>query len=147
MENQQEILNDFMNDCFYSILESERKALEFSFPNLTFKDIHLIETVIKASAIGENNFSRVASRLGVTLGTLTAAFTKLEQRGYLVKERYLIDGRVYYIKPTNSAQMVHKEHMEWHERALKKLLTFIPKKNVDIFINVLKDLSKAYKFN
>lgn len=146
MSKEREILNDFMVSCFYSILEQEEKALLPVFGNkLSLKEIHLISTVYDLQKIGNNNFSRVANKLGVTLGTLTASFSKLEKKGYLKKEKYLIDNRVFYITPTKLADKVHKEHQDWHTSLLDGIIRTLPQNDLENLTKSLEQLSTFIK--
>ena len=146
MTKEREVLDEFLVDCFYGILTSERRALEATLDlGLTFKEIHLVETVISAQKVGENTFSNVAHRLGVTLGTLTAAFSKLEQKGYLKKERYLIDQRVFYITPTAKAMAVHEQHRKWHAKLLDEIVSVVPAGDLPAFADGVAHLSRYFK--
>lgn len=146
MANGEGILNEFMEECFYSILDSEKRSLE-SLANgkLTIKEIHLVDMVFRSQKIGDNNFSRIADKLGITLGTLTTAFNKLEKKGYLKKERYLIDNRVYYITTTSLAEKILKEHGKWHEKLVSSVLQVVPEKDRDNFINAFKSLTEYFR--
>ena len=146
MTKEREVLNEFMESCFYSILDSEKKALEpLAHGELTLKEIHLIDTVFKLKQIGQNNFSNVANKLGITLGTLTTAFSKLERKGYLKKEQLLVDMRVYYIIPTPLAKKIHEEHTKWHERLIDNVLNAVPEKDLQYFISAFKSLNELFK--
>jgi len=146
VHNEKTVLNEFMEECFYSILESERKALEPpTNGELTMKEIHLIAIVFKLQQIGENNFSRIANKLGITLGTLTTAFNKLEKKGYLKKEKYLIDNRVYYVTTTPLAEKVYTAHTKWHDELAETVFNVIPESDKANFVNAFKKLTEHFK--
>lgn len=142
VEKKGDRINEFMVTCFYAVLSAEEKALEsISNGKLTLKEIHLIEAVFKTMEAGENNFSMISSFVGVTLGTLTTAYAKLEQKGYLTKERDKNDKRVYYIIPTRLAEMVHKEHVAWHERLVAGIIKRLPAHELENLEIALEHLS------
>ena len=146
MTNEREVFNEFMENCFYAILDSEKKALEpLTNGELTLKEIHLIEKVINLKKVGQNIFSKVANKLGITLGTLTTAFSKLEKKGYLKKEQLLVDMRMYYIVPTPAAEAIYKEHLKWHEKLVDSVLAVVPEKDLKNFINAFRSLTEFFK--
>ena len=141
-----EKLNHFFVSCFYSILAAEEKVLE-SITNgkLTLKEIHVIEAVFRTKATGGNTFTNIANTLRVTLGTLTTAFLKLEQKGYLTKEQDKNDKRVYYIEPTRLAELINDEHAVFHERMIEGVLTLIPEKEVEHLVGALQLLDEFFR--
>jgi len=142
--NRQE-LNDFFVSCFNSILRAEENALE-SITNgkLTIKEIHFIEAVFKAQAVGENCFSTIANFLGITVGTLTTSFSRLEKKGYLVKEQDKSDKRIYYIVPTRLAELIHKEHAAFHKKMVESVIEMLSEKEIDDLVRSLKDLDNFF---
>ena len=146
MSKDHEILNQFMVDIFYSILNKEEKALEYlSNGKLTLKEIHVIEAVFKALRGGQNTFSGVAGILGISLGTLTEAFSKLEKKGYLTKERDEVDKRVFYIMPTPIAQMIDAEHTRWHREMIDSIVKAVPETDLANFVNSMQKLGEFIK--
>ena len=112
---------------------------------LTLKEIHVIEAVFKTMKTGDNNFSNIANMLGITLGTLTTAFAKLNQKGYLLKERHPQDKRIYYIIPTRLAEMINDEHTKWHEKLVNGVVTTLPEDELKSLVEVLKHLETFLK--
>lgn len=143
MTNEQTQLNDFMVNTFYKILEAERRALEFN--GLTLKEIHLIDAVYNLQKVGQNNFSSVAGALGITLGTMTSAFAKLERKGYLKKTKYLVDQRIFYITCTPKCESVHKAHTAWHEKLIDNVLKFMPGREMVVVIDAFRGLEELVK--
>jgi len=110
-------IRDFFIDCFYSILGTvDRVAESFSEGEVTLKELRLIEIVLRTKIEGNNNFSNVAKALDITLGTLTAAFSRLERKQYLYKVRDSKDKRVYYIEPTSNAIKMYERYQAFHNR-------------------------------
>ena len=139
-------LNDFMVLCFNNILTAEERALEFlSNGKLSIKEIHMIDAVFRAKERGENNFSTIAGMLGVTLGTLTAMFSRLESKGYLVKERDTNDKRVFFIVPTPLATIINEHHAKWHERLVQGVIKHVPERELDNLIGTLENLAGFIK--
>ena len=146
MAKGSEEINNFMVNCFYTILNSEEKSLEaMSNGKLTLKEIHAIEAVYKTMKTGENNFSNIANLLGITLGTLTTTFSRLEQKGYLIKERHPHDKRVFYVIPTRLAELINNEHTAWHERLVSDIVKALSDDELEHFVEALKHLAIFFK--
>lgn len=141
MTNKKE-LNKFFLSCFNGILRAEETALDLiTNAKLTMKEIHFIEAVFNAKERGENISSTIANMLGVTMGTLTASFARLERKGYLTKERCKNDKRVYYIIPTRLAELINKEHAAFHEKMVDSIIEAVPEKQLDGVVLSLKALT------
>ena len=144
MTNKEE-LNNFFVSCFYTILRAEEVALEsITGGTLTTKEIHFIDAVFKAKAAGENCFSTIANFLGITLGTLTTTFLRLQEKGYLTKEQDAQDKRIYYIVPTQLAEFIHKEHTAFHEKMIDSIMHTLTEKEADNLIIALKKLDEFF---
>lgn len=126
--------------CFYTLNAAERQAMS-EVTNLSLNDLHIIEAVYDSLSTSSNNFTTIANKLGVTLGTLSTSFKKLEAAGYLKREKYLVDQRVYYIKPTKKAEAIHKFHMKWHQDIIDQSTD--PTRYED-FINIFKGFSNTF---
>jgi DNA-binding MarR family transcriptional regulator len=143
-------LNAFFVNCFYTIMAEEERALEsLSNGKLSLKEIHVIEAVFKAKAEGENenNFSGVAKILGITLGTLTASFSRLEKKGYLFKRRDEKDKRVYYIEPTRLATLINGEHTAFHQKMIEDIIENLSPDEIAHLTAALKTLDKFFSAN
>ena len=142
---QKEKLNEFFVSCFYSILDAEEKALaSISDGKLSLKEIHVIEAVYKAKAVGKNTFSYIASILNIVLGTLTTSYTRLEEKGFLTKRQDKKDKRVFYIEPTQLGEFVNEKHKEWHQRMVEGIMKTVPPKDLDNLISALDVLTKFF---
>ena len=144
MSNREE-LNHFFVSCFNSILRAEERALE-SLTNgtLSIKEIHFIEAVFEAQKRGENCFSTIADFLGVTYGTLTTSFSRLEKKGYLAKVQDEDDKRIHYIVPTALAELINKEHTAFHERMVDSVAENLSEKQFDELVKSLHILDDFF---
>ena len=92
MTNTQELLNKLLVQLFNDILHIEENSLKnIDLMDLSMTEIHTIEAVgIKdAKTMGE-----IAHDLRITVGTLSAAITKLIKKGYVERKRTEEDRRV-----------------------------------------------------
>jgi len=136
-------LQDFFVKCFYNILNVAEKAIEaFSEGDLSLKEIRLIDAVYKSA--GNNNFSNVAKVLGVTLGTLTTAFSRLEKKGYLYKVQDDGDKRIFYIEPTPHGTEMYKQYKIFHEKMFAGIVSSMSEVQLENMIAALGSLDKFF---
>jgi DNA-binding MarR family transcriptional regulator len=146
MSKEEELLHEFMEDTFYSILYEEENALEYlTDGKLSLKEIHLIEAVFKTQKADANTFSGIAAALRISLGTLTESYKKLEKKGYLKKEQDKNDKRVFYIVPTFIAKIINDEHTAWHKKLIDNVLKTIPEPEIENFVGAIKSLRDFFK--
>ena len=114
-QRRQEI-NSLLTDTFNSILRVEERSLDNRImQGLSITEVHTI------AAIGlheESPMSVVASRLGVTLATLTTAVNKLESRGFVKRVRDEGDRRKVLVSLTLQGKKVFRAHELFHNHLL-----------------------------
>ncbi|MCL2255378.1 MAG: winged helix DNA-binding protein [Firmicutes bacterium] len=146
VKSNKEKLQDFFISSFYSILSTEEKALEaFSGGELSLKEIHLIAAVFKTKSANKNNFSTVARVLNITLGTLTTSFSRLQRKGYLKKVPHETDKRIFYIEPTDKAEMIHAEHVIFHEKMMAGIVGSLSEEEMGGLMESLTKLDNFFK--
>ena len=120
MTNTQELLNKLLVQLFNDILHIEEKSLKNKdLMDLSITEIHTIEAIgIKeVRTMGE-----IAYDLRITVGTLTAAITKLIKKGYVERNRAEEDRRVVLVNLTSKGETVYKEHQVFHEEMITSML-------------------------
>ena len=120
MTNTQELLNKLLVQLFNDILHIEENSLKnIDFMDLSMTEIHTIEAVgIKdAKTMGE-----IAHDLRITVGTLSAAITKLIKKGYVERKRTEEDRRVVLVSLTSKGENVYREHQVFHEEMITSML-------------------------
>ena len=104
MTNTQELLNKLLVQLFNDILHIEENSLKnIDLIDLSMTEIHTIEAIgIKdAKTMGE-----IAHDLRITVGTLSAAITKLIKKGYVERKRTEEDRRVVLVSLTSKGENV-----------------------------------------
>lgn len=120
MTNTQELLNKLLVQLFNDILHIEENSLKnIDLMDLSMTEIHTIEAVgIKdAKTMGE-----IAHDLRITVGTLSAAITKLIKKGYVERKRTEEDRRVVLVSLTSKGENVYREHQVFHEEMITSML-------------------------
>src|SRR5450756_350041 len=118
-EDQRKQLNRFFVKTFNSILLWEDRALaESGVKNLSVKEMHVIETVIRMEPDAANTMSQIADQLSITVGALTTAVNTLVQKNYLRRQSDLTDRRLVFVYATESGLEVNLLHDQFHKQML-----------------------------
>ncbi len=64
----------------------------------------------------------VASRLDVTMATLTAAMNKLERKGFVERSRSEIDSRQVLVQLTSKGRKAFRAHESFHKKMVDSAL-------------------------
>ena len=95
---QQEELNHFFVETFNKILQYEEAALSAGdTAGLSMKELHILEAVAQMQARQENTMSKIAARLGISVGALTTAVGVLVAKQCLERRGCEQDRRVVWI--------------------------------------------------
>ena len=122
MENQDYTreLNRFLVEVFNDILKTEEAYVSQSCPDLSVREVHLIEEVCRAVDQGrDNRASAIAAARHVTAGTLTAAVNQLEAKGYLERVRDGSDKRSVRLRPTQRGREADLHHARFHRELVE----------------------------
>lgn len=85
------------------IYAQERRMLdENGFTDLTLNEVRVIAQIKR---LDKPTMSQIASKLSLSLGTLTTAIIKIEQKGYLNRVQSKKDKRVYTPKLTKKGKL------------------------------------------
>jgi DNA-binding MarR family transcriptional regulator len=105
-------VNELLVDIFNDILKVEHKAIEsFAGNSLTMSEMHILEV------IGNNpdqKMSAIARKLKITLPTLTVSVQRLEEKGYITRNRSGADRRKVSASLTERGQKAYDDHAAFH---------------------------------
>lgn len=137
-----EILNELLVKNFKDITKIEELVLKKHevTKDLTMQEIHTIECVGDRKY---NLMSEMASELRVTIATLSVAINKLLNKGYIEKERSLIDKRIVNLNLTKLGAEVYKLHRKFHEEMIN---TVINKMDTDELTTIILFLEEINEF-
>ena len=123
METDASVMNRFLVEVFNEILKTEERSLTGDYPDLSIREIHLIEEVCAAAGGARDNRSTaIAAAQRVTAGTLTTAAGALERKGYLERRRDQKDRRVVRLFPTDRGREVDRRHGAFHREMVEHIL-------------------------
>ena len=146
MHTQSEVLNRFLVDVFNGILKTEEQVLVGKWPDLTVREIHLIEEVCRT--VDENRDNRataIAAAQRVTAGTLTTAVTLLEKKGYLERRRDGNDRRAVRIHPTEKGRQANEDHTAFHREMVTDVLAVLSEEECRVFLRALDTLGAFFR--
>ncbi len=147
MEQVKKELNHFLVNAFNEILKTEEVLLAGAneFPNLSLREIHVIEAVCNAEDDRtENHSTAIAAILRITAGTLTTTVSLLEKKGYLIRKKTEKDKRMVQIFPTELGRKAHDYHRRFHEEMVECILSILSKKEIDVLVDVLGKISSFF---
>ena len=114
-------LDELLSTTFNSVLRIEEKSIASRITKgLTITEIHAIVAVGLHEA---NPMNVVASRLNVTVPTLTTMMNKLVAKGYVVRERDDADRRKVLVRLTKTGRQVYRAHGMFHRKMIDDALT------------------------
>ena len=143
MTNTQELLNKLLVQLFNDILHIEENSLKnIDLMDLSMTEIHTIEAVgIKDS----KTMGEIAHDLRITVGTLSAAITKLIKKGYVERKRTEEDRRVVLVSLTSKGENVYREHQVFHEEMITSMLGNFSEEEEYILAIALEKLNNFFE--
>ncbi len=140
MNDTRRTLNELLVNLFNNILAIEEANLKKQHVSLSMTEVHILEAIVKSES---NMMSAVAKYLMVTQGTLTVSVSKLEKKGYVMREKDEIDRRIVRLCITEKARDVLRVHDEFHTQMIDKIVNEL---DIEEEQTLLKSLNKASQF-
>ncbi len=137
MKNIYSILNEALVIVFNLVLKAEEKFIRSLGVNLSITEIHTLEAI--ASDV-EKPMSEIASRLSITLGTLTTSINNLEKKGFVKRKRSEKDRRVVIVNLTEKAHDIMEKHTSFHENMVHEIVTELNKQEEYALMKALNNL-------
>ncbi len=126
------VVNDLLVETFNSILRIEENVLSNRLTKgLTIAEIHTIHAV---GLHDSNPMNVVASRLGVTLATLTASVNKLVTKGYVERVRSESDRRQVLVSLTSAGRAAWRAHDLFHRQMVDAALAGLTSEEESVFV-------------
>ena len=136
------IINELLVTLFNDILEIEEKALKQGELNdLSVTEIHTIEAIGMYKA---RTMTEVANDLGITVGTLTTAITKLVKKGYVERTRGEEDRRAVMIALTRKGKLAHRIHDKFHQEMINETISGLSEEEEEVLVKSLDKINKFF---
>lgn len=143
-----EKINDIFEEFYKLFYESEDLALKNGIKCLTHNELHIIEAIGNESI----TMNELSDRLSITMGTVTVAITKLEDKGFAIRKRSDKDRRKVYVSITKKGEKALDYHGSYHQMIISNIVQNIDKKDLEVFLSTydkildnLKEKSKILK--
>lgn len=143
VKESKQIINELLVDIFNDILKVEHKAIEnFTGNALTMSEMHIVE------AVGKNpnlQMSDIARKLRITLPTLTVSVQRLEEKGFITRQRFGADRRKVAVELTESGRQAYARHAEFHEKMVDALFAGLNLDKMPVLMDSMTLLRDFFK--
>ncbi len=138
-----QVINELLVDIFNDILKLEHKTIEGLAGNaLTMSEMHILE------AIGNNpnaQMSDIARKLRITLPTLTVSVQRLEDKGFITRQRHGSDRRKVTAELTETGRMAYDHHAQYHEQMMEALFSKLDLDKMPVLMDSMSMLRDFFK--
>ncbi len=129
-------------EVFNHILSIQQDHLQKQGVHLSMNEVHTLEAIQKSE---EATMSKVASRLRVTVGTLTTAVSRLVDKGYCKRSTNPTDKRKVYLTLTDKAHDVLAIHEAFHDDMISAAIEDLNLDNSPHLIESFRNLRDYFK--
>lgn len=114
-----ELINEILVKLFNQILHIESQYMKANeVYDLSISELHLIDDISSAS---NPTMSEVAKIATLTNGTITTAVKKLEEKGYVIRQKDDKDRRIMRVRLTPKGIKVGRVHQEFHDDMVSRV--------------------------
>lgn len=143
LNSNRKIINELLVKLFNDILEIEEKALkEGKLNDLSVTEIHTIEAI---GMYKPRTMTEVANDLGITVGTLTTAITKLVKKEYVERTRGEEDRRAVMIALTRKGKLAYRIHDQFHQEMISETISGLSDHEEEILVKSLDKINDFFK--
>ena len=140
VQNTKRSLNELLVNLFDHVMDMEATAvLTEEYKDISNNDLHIIEAV---GVEEPRNMSMIASRLNVTVSTLTTNMNGLEKKGYIRRERGQEDKRVVYATLTEKGRKAFYHHRDFHKKMIRAIVSDLKEDETEILYKCLMNLNR-----
>jgi len=136
------VVNELLVEIFNRILAIEGESLKAKGVKLSMSEIHVLEAITKTE---EPTMTNVATKLGITVGSLTVSVNTLYQKGYVSRERDSEDRRKVLIGILPKAEEVLEKHNDFHNEMINSIFNDLKLEEDELLISSLRKLSSYFK--
>lgn len=146
MEQYDDVLNHFLMDVFNAIRKTEELCLDESQPDLTLREMDLIEMVCRAECRDGNNLvTDLAITHEMTVDDFTVAVAGLEKKGYLEVRESDCTGQAVRILATARGRAANADHTVFHHELVEAILAGLTEDEMRVFLRALGTVSSFFR--
>ncbi len=142
IEDRGQVIEQFMI-LYAQIMNAQKKYLiDHGVDDISVQDIHIIETIALSNKPTLSSLANVTSltRNKITKGTMSVELKKLENLGYIKRERSRSDRRVSYFSLTKKGMAVMNIHGNFHSQLNELVARHTSEVDVKVLIRSLDAL-------
>lgn len=142
MSEAKVLINELLVDLFNRILAIENEELKQGGVTLSMNEVHVLEAI---DNVPEPSMTFIASKLAITVGSLTTAINTLVEKGYVTRYRLPEDRRKVLIKLEDNALEVLSIHKIYHEKMIDAIFEDLKVGEDEILVNSLSRVANYFK--
>jgi DNA-binding MarR family transcriptional regulator len=142
MREAKVLINELLVDLFNRILAIENEELKQGGVTLSMNEVHVLEAI---DNVPEPSMTFIASKLAITVGSLTTAINTLVEKGYVTRYRLPEDRRKVLIKLEDNALEVLSIHKIYHEKMIDAIFEDLKVGEDEILVNSLSRVANYFK--
>lgn len=136
-------LDDILVNLFNRILKIEEDAIKNSSRhNLSMTEVHTLAAIGTGRA---RTMTQVATKLKISVSTLTTAINKLVDKKYVNRFRVPEDRRIVKIELTEEGREAVLEHEDFHHRMIGDIISELGEEEQKILVQSLDNLHEFFK--
>ena len=144
MNRAHKSINHVLVRLFNDILDIEERALSAGeFSDASVREMHVLEAA--SAELEGNSMSAIATRLGITVGSLTVAVTTLERKGYLRRERSTDDRRVVRVLLTERGRQANERHAAFHAAMVDQIQRSLSGGQLEVLAEALERIIEFFE--
>lgn len=137
-------LNRLLVDTYRAAGKIEQVMLEdLSDGKLSLSEMRAIECVGSGRQRGRT-VTEISQELDITLPSVTAMIKRLEQKGYVTKQRGAADGRQVNVKLTDAGSHAYIGYLFVQRKMINAVRESVPSEDVSVLIRSLKGLNEFF---
>ena len=141
-KKQIDILNDyFLHSVLHLISQEEQCLRRLCSPDLSIRELHVIEAVACLHASERSTMAEIARYLHLSPASLTTAVNVLVKKGYLEREYSSEDRRVIRIRLTETGERANRTYLDFVRTMIYEVSSDLDEETADQMIAVLIRLS------
>lgn len=138
MNENEKTLDEILARLFITTYKIEEKVIASeSQKRLSISELHVLREIGTGKT---KTMSQVAEGLKISVGALTTAVTKLEKKGFVIRNRNNEDKRIVHITLTKEGIENFKLHEKFHQRMVEAAVSSLSDNEKQILLKSLSTL-------
>lgn len=141
-KKQIDILNDYFLHSVLRLISQEEQCLRrICSPDLSIRELHVVEAVSSLQADGRSTMAEIARYLHLSPASLTTAVNVLVKKGYLDREYSSEDRRVIHVRLTETGEAANRKYLDFVRNMIYEISSDLDEDVADQMIETLLRLS------